>query len=36
MKPGDGVLVGMFDKYADQPMLDAEYTKEAIRMAEGN
>ena len=35
MKPGDGVLVGMFDKYADQPMLDAEYTKEAIRLAEG-
>ena len=35
MKPGDGVLVGMFDKYADQPRLDASYTAEAIRLAEG-
>ena len=34
MKPGDGVLVGMFDKYIDQPCLNAEYTKEAIRIAE--
>ena len=35
MKPGDGVLVGMFDKYDDQPMLDARYTQEAIKLAEG-
>ena len=35
MKPGDGVLVGMFDKYIDQTRLDAEYTAEAIRIAEG-
>ena len=35
MKPGDGVLVGMFDKYVDQPRLNAEYTREAIRLAEG-
>lgn len=35
MKPGDGVLVGMFDKYIDQPRLNAEYTREAIRIAEG-
>jgi len=35
MKPGDGVLVGMFDKYIEQPRLNAEYTKEAIRIAEG-
>ena len=35
MKPGDGVLVGMFDKYIDQPMLNAEYTRKAIRLAEG-
>ena len=34
MKPGDGVLVGMFDKYIDQPRLNAEYTAEAIRLAE--
>jgi len=34
MKPGDGVLVGMFDKYIDQPMLNAEYTKAAISVAE--
>ncbi len=34
MKPGDGVLVGMFDKYIDQPRLNAEYTAEAIRIAE--
>ncbi len=34
MKPGDGVLVGMFDKYDDQPMLDAQYAAEAIRLAE--
>jgi len=36
MKPGDGVLVGMFDKYIDQPQLNAEYTLEAIRQAEKN
>ena len=36
MKPGDGVLVGMFDKYIDQPMRNAEYTAEAIRLAEGH
>ena len=36
MKPGDGVLVGMFDKHIDQPMLNAQYTAEAIRLAEGN
>jgi len=35
MKPGDGVLVGMFDKYDDQPFLDAQYTVDAIRLAEG-
>ena len=35
MKPGDGVLVGMFDKYDDQPRLNAEYTRDAIRQAEG-
>jgi len=34
MKPGDGVLVGMFDKYIDQPSLDAAYTREAISLAE--
>jgi len=34
MKPGDGVLVGMFDKYIDQPRLNAAYTEEAIRLAE--
>ncbi|MBQ9995396.1 MAG: hypothetical protein IJP32_03410 [Clostridia bacterium] len=36
MKPGDGVLVGMFDKYIDQPMQNAQYTAEAIRLAESN
>ncbi len=35
MKKGDGVLVGMFDKYVDQVRLNAEYTKEAIKRAEG-
>ena len=35
MKPGDGVLVGMFDKYIDQPFLNAQYTLDAIRLAEG-
>ena len=34
MKPGDGVLVGMFNKYIDQPKLNAEYTREAIQLAE--
>jgi len=33
MKPGDGVLVGMFDKYDDQPKLNAEHTLAAIRIA---
>lgn len=35
MKRGDGVLVGMFDKYIDQPRLNAEYTIEAIKRSEG-
>ncbi|MDD5865616.1 MAG: hypothetical protein PUD07_03945, partial [bacterium] len=35
MKEGDGVLVGMFDKYIEQPLLNARYTSEAIRIAEG-
>ena len=35
MKPGDGVLVGMFDKYIEQPALNAGYTLDAIRAAEG-
>ena len=35
MKPGDGVLVGMFDKYIDQTALNARYTLDAIRIAEG-
>ena len=35
IKPGDGVLVGMFDKYIDQPRLNAEYTRAAIAQAEG-
>ncbi len=35
MKPGDGVLVGMFDKYVDQPRLNARYAAEAIALAEG-
>ena len=35
MKRGDGVLVGMFDKYDDQPRLNAEYTLDAIRQTEG-
>ena len=34
MKKGDGVLVGMFDKYIDQPFLNAQYTLEAIKLAE--
>ena len=34
MKEGDGILVGMFDKYDAQPKLDAEYTLEAIKLAE--
>lgn len=33
MKGGDGVLVGMFDKYIDQPALNAKYTLEAIKYA---
>jgi len=35
MKSTDGVLVGMFDKYIDQPRLNAEYTLAAIQKAEG-
>ena len=35
MKRGDGVLVGMFDKYCDQPRLNAEYALEAIKKVEG-
>ena len=35
MKPGDGVLVGMFDKYIDQPARNAEYVRAAIAAAEG-
>ncbi len=35
MKRGDGVLVGMFDKYVDQTKLNASYTLDAIRLAEG-
>jgi len=34
MKEQDGVLVGMFDKYIDQPRLNAEYTMQAIKSAE--
>lgn len=34
IKPSDGVLVGMFDKYIDQPRLNAEYTLEAIARAQ--
>ncbi len=30
MKPGDGVLVGMFDKYTDQVGLNAAYAAEAM------
>lgn len=36
IKEGDGVLVGMYDKHVDQPLLDAEYAKEAIRIAAKN
>lgn len=36
IKPGDGVLVGMYDKHIDQPRLNAEYAAEAIRLAEGS
>lgn len=35
MKKGDGVLVGMFDKYIDQAALNAQYTLDAIKAAEG-
>lgn len=34
MKKGDGVLVGMFDKYVDQVSLNAQYTIDAIRITE--
>ncbi|MBQ8310110.1 MAG: hypothetical protein IJX80_03750 [Clostridia bacterium] len=33
MKPGDGVLVGMFNKYIDQVNLNAQYTRDAIQMS---
>lgn len=33
MKPGDGVLVGMFDKYINQPALNAQYTQFAIDLS---
>lgn len=36
IKSGDGVLVGMFDKYIDQPARNAAYTAEAIQKAEAN
>lgn len=35
IKPEDGVLVGMFDKYIEQPRLNAEYALAAMRQAEG-
>ena len=34
IKKGDGVLVGMFDKYEDQPGINAAYAAEAIRLSE--
>jgi hypothetical protein len=34
MKPGDGVLVVMFDKYVDQVNLNVKYTLDAIKAAE--
>ena len=33
MKKGDGVLVGMFDKHIDQVTLNAQYTREAIKIS---
>ncbi len=36
IKKGDGVLVGMFDKYIDQPALNVQYTIDAIKAAEGD
>lgn len=33
IKPSDGVLVGMFDKYEDQPRLNAQYTLDALKTA---
>ncbi|MEA2064523.1 MAG: hypothetical protein U9P14_12540 [Gemmatimonadota bacterium] len=33
IKPGDCVVVGMFPKYEDQPVLDVKYTIEAIKAA---
>ena len=35
IKPTDGVLVGMFDKYIDQPRVNAEHVLEALRTVEG-
>lgn len=34
IKPGDAVLVGMYDRVRSQPALDAKYALEAIRLAE--
>jgi len=34
IKPGDCVVVGMFPKYVNQPVLDVKYTIEAIKAAE--
>jgi hypothetical protein len=36
IKKGDGVLVGMFDKYIDQAALNVQYTIDAIKAAEGD
>lgn len=33
IKETDGILIGMFDKYIDQPALNAQYTVEAIEAA---
>jgi len=33
IKATDGVLVGMFDKYEDQPLINAQYTVDAIKAA---
>ena len=36
IKPDDCVVVGMFPKYEDQPVLDARYTVDAIAEAKNN
>ena len=36
MKKGDGVLVGMFDKYVNQVELNARYTVDAIKASEAH